>query len=309
MSPALVDIDARYGYQSAAGAGTGIVVGSNGVVLTNNHVIDGATAISVTDIGNGKTYDATVLGYDPTHDLAVLQLQGASGLKTAKIGDSSSLKVGDAVVGIGNAGGAGGTPSSAGGAITGLGRSITAADGDSSEQLSGLIETNADIQAGDSGGPLVDNQGRVIGIDTAGSESFQFTGESGDGFAIPIDQAIAIGKQIGSGRGSTTVHVGSTAFLGIGVGSSSGFDSQGFGQSSANGVSVGQVIPGLPAEKAGLAAGDVITSVDGHTVSTPSALSGLIFLHHAKDSVKLSWVDTSGNSHTSSVKLASGPPA
>ena len=149
----------------------------------------------------------------------------------------------------------------------------------------------------------------MIGIDTAGSASFEFTGESSDGFAIPIDQAIAIGKQIGSGKGSASVHVGSTAFLGIGVGSSNGFDSQGFGQSPANGVSVGQVIAGQPAAKIGLAAGDVITSVDGHSVSTPSALSALMFVHHAKDSVKLGWVDTSGKSHSASVTLASGPPA
>ena len=145
-------------------------------MLTNNHVIDGATHITATDIGNGKTYEATVVGYDPSHDIAVLQLQGASGLATAKLGDSSKLSVGDAVVGIGNAGGAGGTPSIAGGAITGLDRSITAGDelGGKTEQLTGLIETNADIQAGDSGGPLVDSQGTRDRHDTAGSAGFGF---------------------------------------------------------------------------------------------------------------------------------------
>ena len=120
VDPALVDINSTFSYQSEAGAGTGIVLSANGEVVTNNHVVDGATKISVTDLGNGKTYTATVVGYDPTHDLAVLQLQNASGLTTASIGNSSKLTVDTPVVGIGNAGGAGGTPSTAGGEVTAL---------------------------------------------------------------------------------------------------------------------------------------------------------------------------------------------
>ena len=153
---------------------------STGEILTNNHVIDGATSISVTDVGNGKTYKATVVGYDKSHDIAVLQLQGASGLKTAKIGDSSKATVGESVVAIGNAGGTGGTPSAAGGSIVALNQQITASDelGGASEQLTGLIEVNADVQPGDSGGSLVDSAGQVIGIDTAAS------GANGDPFAL-----------------------------------------------------------------------------------------------------------------------------
>ena len=155
VSPALVDINSIFSYQSAQGAGTGIVLTSNGEILTNNHVIDGATKISVTDIGNGKTYNAAVVGYDSTHDIAVLQLQGASGLKTATLGDSSKAAVGESVVAIGNAGGTGGTPSNAGGSIVALNQSITASDSldGASEQLSGLIQVNAGIQPGDSGAP------------------------------------------------------------------------------------------------------------------------------------------------------------
>ena len=163
VSPALVDINSTFGYQSAQGAGTGIVLTSNGEILTNNHVINGATKISVTDVGNGKTYTAKVVGYDDSHDIAVLQLQGASGLQTAKLADSSTAAVGAGVVAIGNAGGTGGTPSYAGGSITALNQSITASDDldGANEQLTGLIEVNANIQPGDSGGSLVNTAGSV----------------------------------------------------------------------------------------------------------------------------------------------------
>ena len=162
VDPGLVDINTTLGYQQEQAAGTGIVLSSNGVILTNNHVIDGATSISVTDIGNHKTYTASVVGYDRTKDIAVLQLHNASGLQTATLGNSSNASVGENVVGVGNAGGTGGTPSAAGGTVTALNQSITASDdGDgTSEQLSGLIETNADIQPGDSGGVAGQHLGR-----------------------------------------------------------------------------------------------------------------------------------------------------
>ena len=152
VDPGLVDVTSTLGYEGATAMGTGIVLTSNGEILTNNHVVNGATSVSVTDIGNGKTYKATVVGYDESHDVAVLQLSGASGLTTATTGNSSTVKVGDSVVGLGNAGGTGGTPSVAPGSVTALNQSITASDegSGSSEQLSGLIETNADIQPGDS---------------------------------------------------------------------------------------------------------------------------------------------------------------
>jgi S1-C subfamily serine protease len=153
VDPGLVDIDTLLGFQEEEAAGTGIVLTTSGEILTNNHVINDATAISVRDIANGKAYSATVVGYDTTKDVAVLQLKGASGLQTASIGTSSNVVVGQTVVGIGNAGGTGGTPSAAGGTVTDLNQSITAADeGDgSSEQLTDLIETNADIQPGSRG--------------------------------------------------------------------------------------------------------------------------------------------------------------
>ena len=175
VSPGLVDVVSTLGDQNAEAAGTGMVLTSTGEVLTNNHVIDGATSISVTDIGNGKTYTATVVGYDKTKDIAVLQLQNASGLQTVNLGDSSTVTVGQNVVAIGNAEGKGGTPSVVTGSVTALNQSITASDEGSgnSEQLSGLIQTNAPIQPGDSGGPLVNSAGQVVGIDTAASSASQ----------------------------------------------------------------------------------------------------------------------------------------
>jgi S1-C subfamily serine protease len=171
VDPGLVDIVSTLGDQNAEAAGTGMVVTSSGEVLTNNHVIDGATSIKATDIGNGRTYTAKVVGYDKSDDVAVIQLQGASGLTTVSFGDSSQVAVGQSVVALGNAGGKGGTPSVATGTVTALNQSITAGDegSGSSENLTGMIESNANIQPGDSGGSLVNSAGQVIAIDTAAS--------------------------------------------------------------------------------------------------------------------------------------------
>ncbi len=320
VAPALVDINSTFSYQSAQGAGTGVVLSSTGEILTNNHVIDGATKISVTDVGNGKTYDATVVGYDASHDIAVLQLHGASGLQTAELGDSAKAAVGDPVVAIGNAGGTGGTPTSAGGSITALGQSITANDelGGTSEQLSGLIQVNANVQAGDSGGSLVNSAGQVIGIDTAGSAGSSSQSSGNQGFAIPINQALTIAQQIESGQGSATAHVGSTAFLGVqisssggqtGSGSSYGGGSVSPGRPGTPGAAVSGVINGGAAQRAGLAAGDVITSLNGQTVSSAGDLGRLMVGERPGNQVTLGWTDTSGQSHTASIDLGAGPPA
>ena len=182
VSPDLVDINTNLSYQDEQAAGTGMVLTSSGLILTNNHVIDGATSISATDVGNGKTYSAKVVGYDRTGDIAVIKLVGASGLRTIST-SAGTAAVGQAVVGVGNAGGTGGTPSAAGGSITALGQSITASDngGGNSENLTGLIETNAGIQPGDSGGSLVNTSGQVIGMDTAASAGpgYQVIGQPG----------------------------------------------------------------------------------------------------------------------------------
>jgi S1-C subfamily serine protease len=241
VDPGLVDVVSTLGDEQATAAGTGIVLTSNGEILTNNHVIDGATSIKVTDVGNHRTYTAKVVGYDATQDVAVIQLQNASGLTIASLGDSSTVKTGDGVVALGNAGGKGGTPSVAAGTVTALNQSITASDEGSgnSEQLTGLIETNANIQPGDSGGSLVNSYGQVIGMDTAASSGTQLQSQSGQAaeqaYAIPINEATSIAKQIEAGSASATTHLGATAFLGVETQPASDGSSSGIGGSGGSG--------------------------------------------------------------------------
>ena len=320
VDPGLVDINSTFGYQSAKGAGTGMVLTPSGEILTNNHVIDGATKITATDVGNGKIYAATVLGYDPGRDVAVLQLQGASGLQTVPVDGSSRLAVGQAVVAVGNAGGLGGTPTSVAGTITALNQSIRASDDLDGiyEPLAGLIESNADVQPGDSGGSLVDDAGQVIGMDTAATFGFGFPDSLTRAYAIPVSQALMVAGQIDGGLGSNTVHVGDTAFLGVSVGFEGGGGLGGFagfggsgaaGPRGSAGAVISRVIAGDPAVKAGLTAGDVITSIDGESIRSASALSKLMLTHHPGDTIKLGWMDTAERPHTTTLRLASGPPA
>jgi len=306
VTDGIVDVTTNLAYQNASAAGTGMVLTSSGEVLTNNHVIRGATTIRVTDPSTGKKYAATVVGYDLAADVAVLKLSGASGLKTVSLGDSSKVKVGAAVTALGNAGGAGGTPIAASGSITALGQSITASDEDgTSERLTGLIGINAGVQPGDSGGPLVDSSGQVVGMDTAASAGFAFRFQSGgsQAYAIPINRAIAIANEIEAGR-SATAHIGATAFLGIEIQAATYFTN---GQTTT-GALVAGVVGSSPAAKAGLAYGDVIVSLNSHAVASPTTLTSLLQKTLPGKRVLIRWIDQYGTSHTAHVTLASGPP-
>ena len=308
--PGLVDVVSTLGLQQAESAGTGLVLTPSGEVLTNNHVIKGATSIKVRDIGNGRTYPAKVVGYDQSRDIAVLQLQGASGLQTAALGDSSTAKVGDKVVALGNALGKGGTPAVAVGHIAGLNASIVASDegAGTSERLTGLIHHNAPIQPGDSGGPLVSNTGKVIGIDTAASAStgFQFqTNTRTQAFAIPINGAVALAQQIEAGQASDTVHIGPTGLLGVGVMSAGQAASSGI--SAGSGAVVEQALPNTPAAGAGITSGDVIVAAGGRTVTSPAGLQAALERFHPGNSVNITWQDQSGQTHSATVVLANGP--
>jgi S1-C subfamily serine protease len=332
VDPGLVDINTELGYQNAAAAGTGIVLTSNGEILTNNHVVEGATSISVTDIGNGQTYSATVVGYDRSHDIAVLQLANASGLATETLADSSSVAVGDAVVGIGNAGGKGGTPSAAPGAVTALNQSITASDqsSSSSEQLTGLIQVDANIQSGDSGGALVNSDGQVIGVDTAASTGYQFNGggrgfggaqgslgggqggtaTGNQGYAVPITDAITIAHQIVAKSASNTVHIGESAFLGISVadaGQTQGGGLGGQGGTTAAGAQIQDVVSNGPAATAGLTAGDVITALNGQTVDSATTLTNLMDTQHPGNKISLTVASADGQQRTVTVVPTVGP--
>lgn len=296
VEPGVVRIDTAIPFERATGTGTGIVLSPDGVVLTNNHVIRGATDITVTDIGNGQAYPADVLGYDRKSDIAVLQLRGAAGLPVAPAADSSSVRVDDPVTAVGFPEGGGLAP--AGGAVQALGQSIVATDQStgSTEQLSDLIAFGANVRPGNSGGPLVDNSGRVVGIVTAASETYQMV--STGGFAIPLNRAVAIANSVRSGAPTGSIHVGPTAILGIGVSNNSG----------SGGVPVEGVLRGSPADGAGLAGGDVITGIDGTRVPDGTVLTDVLDRHRPDDVVMVTYLDQQRTTRTVPVTLAAGPP-
>ena len=319
VDPGIVDVTSQLKYNDATAEGTGIVISPSGLVLTNNHVIDEATSISAQLVVSGKTYTANVVGYDSTDDVALLQLQGASGLKTVSLGNSSQVKIGQAVLAIGNAEGRGGLPSTAQGTIQALDRTIEASDSgaDTSETLHGMLQTDAPIQEGDSGGPLVTSAGKVIGIDTAantGDNNFgSQTAPATTGFAIPINHAISIADQIAAGHASTTVHIGLGGFMGIsvadasqGCGTSNGSSNPFSGANTApvnSGALICGVVPGTPANTAGLVEGDVITSVNGQTVASANALTGLLGGDHPGDRVTIGYVNQNSQQQTTTVTL------
>jgi S1-C subfamily serine protease len=257
--------------------------------------------------GTTRTYSGKVVGYDVSADVAVIQLSGASNLKTASLGDSSKVTAGQAVKALGNAGGTG-TLTSATGTVTGLGKSITVGDDQGgTEQLKGLIETNAALQPGDSGGPLLNSSGKVIGMDTAASASFGFrTASASDSYAIPINTATTIAKQIESGKATALVHIGSTAFMGVQIASATG--NGGFGAPTSAGALIAGAVAGGPAASAGLTAGDVITAINGKSVSSPSTITSLILTKKPGAKITVTYTDQLGTSHVTTVTLGSGPP-
>lgn len=296
VGPQVVDISTRFGYNNAVGAGTGIVIDPGGVVLTNNHVISGATDISAFDVGNGQTYGVDVIGYDRNADVAVLQLRGGGGVPAANIG--GGVSVGEPVVALGNAGGQGGTPSAVAGKVVALNQTVSATDTltGAEETLGGLIQADAAIRPGDSGGPMVNQSGQVIGMNTAATDSYKMSG--GQGFAIPIGTAMGVANQIRSGAGSNTVHIGPTAFLGLGVTDNGG-----------NGARVERVVGSGPAAAAGVSAGDVITGVDNVPINGATSMTDVLVPHHPGDTITLHWRAKGGGDRSGPVTLADGPPA
>jgi S1-C subfamily serine protease len=295
VGPQVVNINTNLGYNNAIGAGTGIVIDPSGVVLTNNHVIMGATDISAFSVGTGQTYPVNVIGYDRTHDVAVVQLIGAGGLPTAAIGGGAA--VGEPIVAFGNTGGQGGAPSAVPGRVIAVNQAVQASEAvtGAQETLSGLIQVDAGIKPGDSGGPVVNNAGQVIGMNTAATDTYKLTG--GTGYAIPIGQALGIAGQIRAGNGSRSVHIGPTAFLGLGVVDGGG------------GARVERVVGSGPAAATGIDAGDVLIRVDSFPINGATAMSDALVGHHPGDMIALTWRDKTGAERTQNVTLADGPPA
>jgi S1-C subfamily serine protease len=282
--------------ESSQAAGTGMIINSNGTVLTNNHVIQGATSITVTDETTGKEYKADVVGTDATNDVAVLKLEGASGLSTVTLDDDGEPSTGDTVTDVGNAEGTGNLVA-AEGSVTATDQDIQvqSESGTGTESLTGLIEIAANIVSGDSGGPVLDSEGEVVGMATAASSG------SADvtGYAIPITTAKSIADKILAGESSSTITIGLPAFLGVEVS----------GTATTGGVAVAGTVEGSGAASAGLAAGDTITSIDGTAVTSSDALTSAIQSHSVGDKVTVGYTDSTGAAKTVTVTLTAGPAA
>jgi S1-C subfamily serine protease len=293
VEPAVARIDTELDYQRAVGNGAGIVLDPGGQVLTNFHVVSGADRITVTVAG--RSFPAELVGYDRRRDIAVLQLLGAGGLPVAPIGDSAALAEGEPVVALGNAQGSGAPLTREVGTVTGFGRTVQAEDTltGSVDELTGLIEFAAPVVAGDSGGPVVNSAGQVVGITTAASVNFQF-GAGGEGFAIPINDAMGVANQIRSRTPSDTVHIGPPVLLGVGVRSEPG---------DGSGVLVAEVLRGGPAERAGLMGGDVLTVLDGTQLDSATTLTYVLDRHYPGDVLDLTWIDAGGQVRTGKVTL------
>ena len=346
VKPGLVDITSTLKYYSETAEGTGMIISSTGLVMTNNHVIDGATLVRATLVDpvndSSPSYAAQVVGYDATDDVALLQLVGASGLPIETFGNSSQVSLGTPVLALGNAEGQGGARAAAG-IINALNRSIQASDqgSNTTEYLNHMLQTNAQIQQGDSGGALANNAGQVIGMITAANTSTSSQiGSSGGtlGFAIPINSALAIAQQIALGQRSATVYIGMPGFLGVDVATSSSSnpqqqaadEAQGSGQAGPGGgsscettnqqaavpahiapIAAGALILGVlcdtAAASAGMVPGDVITSVAGQPITTPDSLTTITARYHPNDVVSVIWVSLNGVEHTTRMMLGAGP--
>ncbi|HUQ64469.1 MAG TPA: trypsin-like peptidase domain-containing protein [Acidimicrobiales bacterium] len=275
-------------FYPAQGAGTGTILTADGEVLTNAHVVDGATMIEVTLNGETEGRTADLIGADTSADVALIKIRDASGLPAATLGKSADLRVGDSVVAIGNALDLGATPTVTEGIVSALNRSIDAPG----ESLTGLIQTDAAINPGNSGGPLVNASGDVIGVDTAVAGDAQTIG-----FALAIDKVKPVTDQLRANPRSSGSSSGAPAAQRAVLGVSLQNDPSG------SGAVIGQTAPGSPAAKAGLRAGDVVTALDGKDISSADDLVAALQSYKPGDSVSVTW-SRQGSQHTAKVELA-----
>lgn len=271
-------------------AGTGMVISASGEVVTNYHVVRSTQKLTVTIASTGRRYPATLVGRDATKDVALLQLEGAKGLDVVTF-DRDPVNLGDVVVAAGNANGQGFVTANRGNVLAT--QQVIMVKGptenDPDERLSGLIETNAPGWPGDSGGPMFDAETQVLGMTTAGSTE---RSDERRVYAIPITQAMAVVESVRSDDESGTVVIGPKAFLGISVSDSGGA------------LSVSSVDTGGPASKAGLRAGDTVTSVGGVGVATRGELSSALDGYEPGSTTELQWRTASGQQRTGKVTFA-----
>jgi serine protease Do len=264
-------------------AGSGVIIDPRGYIVTNNHVVEGATSITVS-IPDGRSFEATVVGTDPLTDLAVIKIEG-SNLPTVDFGDSSQLKVGEWVVAIGNALALEGGPTVTAGVISALGRTIDAGSG---WTLYDVIQTDAAINPGNSGGPLINLEGEVIGINTAKISSVEV---SGVGFAVSADTARPVVEELIT-KGYVT-----RPYLGITVVTVTSAIARNYDLAVDEGAMIYQMSPNTPASDAGLLPGDVIIALDGEKITNADGLILAIRAHSVGDRITVTYVR--GNSQSS----------
>ncbi|MDV7989911.1 S1C family serine protease [Rhodococcus sp. IEGM 1374] len=308
VDPTVVTLSASAGFSGVAG--TGFVVAPDGIVLTNFHVVENATDISAVHMGNGLIYDATVLGYDKSRDVAVVQLITAADLPVVELAPDPLPEVGDAVTAVGNASGAG-VLVPAPGAVTALDQQVrtrSSVDG-SGNTLERMIRVDADVRAGDSGGPLFDAWGRVVGVNTAGlsdeaRNGTEFTPpQAPEAYAVPISEAVSVLDQVLAGQSGGTVHVGPTPYFGVSVRDVSVFENK-----PAIGAAVVSVTFDSPAEVLGLSAGDIIVTFDGTEIGSSSDLSEALLGRRPGEPAVVEWVDDAGVTSSGTITLAAGMP-
>jgi S1-C subfamily serine protease len=306
VDPAIVDINTVVG--SGQASGTGMILTSDGEVLTNNHVVDGSTTIHVSIAGRSGSYTAHVIGVAPAADVALIQIEGVSGLPTVTLASSSTLQVGDAVAAIGNALGLGGAPKVSTGTVTGLNQTITASEsGGKSEQLSGMIESDAPISPGDSGGPIVNSAGQVVGMITAGDVQGFRSQTSTVNYSIPSDTALSFVNKIRSGQQSSDLIYGQVGLIGVSVRDLTQDLATQLGLKVSSGALVVEVQGGSPAALAGITSGAVITKVSGSSVSSSNTLGTAIRAHKPGERISVTWVDKSGT-HSANLTLTGVNP-
>lgn len=274
-------------------AGTGMVLTADGKVLTNYHVVAGSEKVAVTVADTGETYSATVLGFDQTRDVALLQLKNASGLDTVTI-DTDAVNTGDQIAAVGNASG-GGKLIKAGGQVTATDQNLTVSSESpwgNSEDLTGLIETTAGAVPGDSGGPMFDAQTEVLGMTTAGSTTDHTS------YAVPIATALSVVQQIETGQDAGTVRVGPSGYLGVVAATHT---------SGSKGIAITDVVAGGPADAAGITAGSRIIKVGDTTITTKTNLANVVRNYEPGQQVSITWITANGHTKKATVTLGSSP--
>jgi S1-C subfamily serine protease len=296
LAPATVLIDAQLRHHSYDSAGSGIVLTAAGLVLTDEHVITDAEGITAQIGGTGRTYQAALIGVDLAEDVALLQLEHASGLATVTLGRSSAVAFGDRVAVVGYPNDT--APASVGGRVIGLSDSVDVTDNSfevgttnaSKVTYSRMLHSTAHSLSGQSGGPVVDSLGRVVGLDQVGGDN--------DDYDIPIDRALAAARDIAAGHASEDVVIGAPADLGLVA-----------RNTSSAGVRVTTVYSGTPAQLAGLRRGDIIDAVDGTSITSAEELHQVLLSRRPGDRISLRWTDTGGHEHTVRITLATGSAA